>query len=126
MKLSHFITATSLMLITPFVHALEIQPYTPAALHSAQQADQPVALHFHANWCSTCRAQEAAFKQMQSEKDLDITVLVADYDQERELRKQLGVRTQSVVIVYRGTKETARAGGETNPEKLKSLLKTAL
>lgn len=125
MKFAPSITAVALMLAASLSQALEIQTYTPSALASAQQAGNPVALHFHASWCPTCRAQEASFKRLQADKDLDITVLVADYDQERELRRQLGVRSQSVVIVYRGDKETARAGGETAPDKLKALLKTA-
>jgi len=124
--LLHTIAAVSLLFAVTFVQALEIKSYTPAALSSAQQAGKPVALHFHAKWCPTCRAQEKSFKALQADKDLDMTLLVVDYDTERDLRKQLGVRIQSVVIVYRGSKETARAGGETQPDKLKALLKTAL
>lgn len=125
MTLAKTLAATALMLAASLTQALEIQSYTPVAHAHAQQAGQPTALHFHASWCPTCRAQEAAFKGMQSERNLDITVFVADYDQERDLRRQLGVRSQSVVIVYRGANETARSGGETNAEKLRALLKTA-
>lgn len=119
-------TGTALLLVSVFVHALEIHPYTAAALGQMQQAGAPVALHFHASWCPTCRAQAKSFQTLRSEKDLNITLLVADYDKERELRRQLGVRTQSVIIVYRGRKEIVRSGGETRPEKLRALLRQAL
>lgn len=126
MKMFKLFTAIFLFVLTPLTQALEIRTYTAAALSNAQQSGQSIALQFHAKWCPTCRVQETAIKRLQSEKDLDITVFVVDYDLERELRTKLGVRVQSTVIVYRGIKETARAGGETNPERLKTLFKTAL
>lgn len=117
--LAFFATALS-------AQALEIQVYSPAALSAAQQAGKPVALHFHADWCPTCRAQEKVFQNLKTDKDLDLTLLVVDYDKERELKKQLQVRAQSTVIVYKGSKETARSGGETDAAKLKAVLKSAL
>lgn len=119
-------TGMVLLLISTLTQALEIQPYTAAALSRMQQAGEPVALHFHASWCPTCRAQEKSFQSFLGDKSLNITLLVADYDNERELRRQLGVRTQSVIIVYRGRKEIVRSGGETRPEKLRALLRQAL
>lgn len=126
MRPFQIMTGTALFLVSVFVQALEIQPYTAAALGRMQKAGEPVALHFHASWCPTCRAQEKGFQSLRSDKSLNITLLVADYDKERELRRQLGVRTQSVIIVYRGSKEIVRSGGETRPEKLRVLLRQAL
>lgn len=37
--------------------ALEVKPFSTAALASAQKAGQPVAVHFHAEWCPNCRKQ---------------------------------------------------------------------
>lgn len=113
-------------LVSLAAQALEIQPYTPTALSAAQQAGKPVALHFHADWCPTCRAQEKSFQALKADKELDLTLLVVDYDKERELKKQLRVLAQSTVIVYKGSKETARSGGETDAAKLKAVLKSAL
>lgn len=118
--------AAALLLSMGAAHALDIQPYTPAALSAAQQAGRPVALHFHADWCPVCRAQAKAFQEFRSDKMLDLTLLVADYDKERELKRQLGVRTQSTLIVYRGPKETARLAGNTDPEQLRAALQSAL
>jgi thiol:disulfide interchange protein len=96
-------------------------------LQRAQTAGMPVAVHFHADWCSTCKAQEKAFAALRSDPALKgMTVLVADYDKERELKQAMNVRSQSVVVVFKGSKETARVGGETKPEKIKAALATAL
>ena len=86
-----------------------------------------MALHFHADWCPTCRAQEKSFESLKADPQLQTsTLLVVNYDKERELKKSLGVRSQSVVVVYKGGKETARLGGETDPAKLKAAVASAL
>lgn len=126
MSLIRFVAASATLFALNIAHALESAPYTPQALGAAQQAGKPVALHFHANWCTTCRAQEKVFNDLKSEAALPITILVVDYDKERELKQKLGVRTQSTVIVYRGSKETARVLAETDPARLRTALQSAL
>lgn len=116
-----------LLAVSGLARALEIQPYTANALQQAQAAGKPVAVHFHADWCPTCKAQEKAFNGLRGDPQLKgITLLVANYDNERELKKAMSVRSQSVVVVFRGSKETARIGGETKPAKIKAALVTAL
>lgn len=110
-----------------FTQALEIKPFSAAALASAQKAGQPVAVHFHAEWCPTCRKQSTVLTQLKSDKSLEaVTVLVADYDAERELRKTLEVRTQSTLVVFKGATERARVAGETDSAKLAATLRSAL
>jgi thioredoxin 1 len=84
-----------------------------------------VALHFHAPWCPTCRAQERVFQGWKGDSSVPGTLLVVDYDNERELRRTLGVRSQSTLIVYKGAKETRRLGGETDPAGLRAALDSA-
>jgi len=116
----------ALLLGTASAQALEIRPYSPDALAAARKDGGPVALHFHASWCPTCRAQEKVFNDFKPDASLTLPLLVVDYDKERALKQKLGVRTQSTVIVYRGDKETARVAGETDPAKLKAALRSAL
>lgn len=119
--------AASLFALSGLASALDIQPYTAATLQQAQAAGKPVALHFHADWCPTCKAQERAFREMKDDPQLkDMTLLVAHYDDERELKRAMNVRSQSVIVVFKGAKETARSGGETKPARLKSVLMSAL
>ena len=106
--------------------ALEIVPYTPEALAEAQQAGKPVALQFHAKWCSSCRAQDQVFESLKSDPSLPVTLFVADYDNVRELRMKLRVASQSTIIFYRGDKQTARSAFEINPERLRTALQSTL
>jgi thioredoxin 1 len=62
---------------------------------------------------------------LQSEGDIMLTVLVADYDKVRELKRAMNVRQQSTVVVFRGGEERGRLMGEAAPEKLRAALKQA-
>ena len=124
MKLLKTLTALSLALATNLALALDIQPYSAKTLADLQQAGKGVALHFHADWCPTCRAQEKVFNQWKGDNAVPGTLLVVNYDNEKELKKQLGVRSQSTLIVFKGTAEKARLGGETDAGKLRAALQS--
>lgn len=119
-------TAAALLAMATFAQALEIRPYSDAALAQARQAGQPVAVHFHAEWCPTCKQQEKTLAALKAEPGLDLTVLVADYDKEKDLRKRLKVRSQSVMVVFRGADEKARVNGDVEAAAFRKAFKAAL
>lgn len=107
------------------VQALEIMPYSAQAFMAKQQAGEPVSLHFHAAWCSICRSQEKVFNTFKGDATVPGTLLVVDHDQERELRREMGVRSQSTLIVFKGKEQKHRSGGLTQPQALKAALLSA-
>ncbi len=119
-----------LLLLSAFfgatAHAVQTEPYSAERLKSAQDAGKPVALHFHADWCSTCKVQEKVLEKLKGEKGLDVLVLIVDYDKEKDLRKNLKVLYQSTFIVYKGKSETTRILGDTDEGKIRAGLKTAI
>lgn len=106
--------------------ALTLKPYSAAAVKTAQTKGEAIALHFHADWCATCRAQQSAMRTMEANGGPAVTVFVVDYDKAKELRRKLKVRSQSTLIVYRGRKETGRLSGDTDPQKIGAALRTAV
>lgn len=118
--------AASLTLLSQSALALDLLPYDATRFAQLQQQGKPVALDFHADWCSTCKAQDKVLNQLKTEPGLDITVLRVDYDKEKDLRKTHKIRYQSTIVVFRGDKETGRILGDTDAEKIKAGLKTAL
>ncbi len=126
MRLKNLVLMTLLAVSAVAAQALDIQPYTAAALSRAQKANQPVAVHFHADWCPTCRAQSQALQALKSEAGLDITVLVANYDTEKDLKRRFNVRAQSTLVVLHGEQETERLVGDTSRVGILLALKSAL
>jgi thioredoxin 1 len=126
MKFIRLIVSSLLLGAASLVHAFEVKPYSAQALAAAEKAGQPVALHFHADWCPTCRAQDKTLLSMKDEKGLDLAILTVNYDTEKELKKRFNVRTQSTMVVLKGTKEVARLAGDTNADAIRGVLKAAL
>ena len=128
MKTGAFKTLAGLALLATSVltHALTLAPYTPQALAQAQADGAAVALHFHADWCPTCRAQDKVLHSLVAEPALKVLVLAVDYDNETALKRALKVRQQSTLVVYHGKTEVARQTGETSAEGLRALLGKAL
>lgn len=125
MKTIQLLAGLALAAAASLAFALDIQPYSPETLAAKQKAGEAVALHFHADWCPTCRAQEKVFNGWKGDATVPGTLLIVNYDKERELKRQLGVRTQSTVIAYKGSKETGRLAGETDPAPLRAVLDSA-
>jgi thiol-disulfide isomerase/thioredoxin len=126
MKLAAFLVSTMLLAGAATAQALEIKPYTAAALTAAQQANQPVALQFHADWCPTCRAQDKVLQSLKAEPGLDVTVLVVNYDTEKALKQRFRVNAQSTLVVLRGPTERARLVGDATTEGIRKSLQSAL
>ena len=120
------IVSSILVAAASLAQALDIKPYSAPALAAAQKAGQPVALHFRADWCPTCRAQDKVLESLKAEKGLDLTLLSADYDTEKALKRRFKVNTQSTLIVLKGQKEAARLVGDTTADGIRSALKAAL
>ncbi|MBK6356726.1 MAG: thioredoxin family protein [Betaproteobacteria bacterium] len=125
MKTAKLLAGLALSAAASLAFALDIQPYAAETLAAKQKAGEAVALHFHADWCPTCRAQEKVFNGWKGDAAVPGTLLVVNFDKERELKRQLGVRSQSTVIVYKGGKETGRLAGETDPAPLRAVLGSA-
>ena len=126
MKLARLIFSVLLLSAASLVHALEVKPYSAQALAAAEKAGRPVALHFHADWCPTCRAQDKALQTLKDQKGLDVTVLTANYDTEKDLKRRFNVKMQSTLVVLKGSKEAARLVGEASADSIRQALKAAL
>ncbi len=126
MHRAKLLLCAALACASAFAQALEIKPYTAATLAQAEQQGQPVALHFRADWCPTCRAQDKVLDGLKSEPGLKLAVLAVDYDTEKDLKRRFKVNSQSTLIVLHGRKETARLLGETSAAGIRAALESAL
>lgn len=107
--------------------AFEPKPFTDAALSAAQATGKPVLVEIHADWCPTCRAQTATLNKLAEDPRFkDVIVLRVDFDSQKDVVRKLKARSQSTLIVFKGTTERGRVVGDAAQASLDALLSKAL
>lgn len=101
--------------------------FSAAAFEAAQAADRPILIDIWASWCPTCRTQKPIIARIVADpRFAEMVVLEVDYDRQKDIVRQFGVRMQSTLIVFRGRDEIGRSVGDTNPASIESLLEMVL
>jgi thioredoxin 1 len=97
------------------------------AFEAAQAAGKSILVDVSAPWCPTCRAQKPIIEKLSllpAYKDLQI--FDVDFDTQKAVLHSLKVQQQSTLIVFKGSKETDRSVGSTDPNAIGDLLKKAI
>ena len=97
------------------------QPFDAAAFQEAQAAGKPILLDVTASWCPTCKRQHPTISSIEKERP-DLVVYEVDFDTAKDVLKQFGVRSQSTLIVFKGTSEVGRSTGVTDPDGIRALV----
>lgn len=119
--------ASGFCLTTTKSFSAEVQTFTTEIFQQAQAAGKPVLVDISATWCPTCRAQAPIIEGLSSlEKFRDLLILKVDFDQQADVVRQLGARSQSTLIVFRGAEEIDRSVGSTDPSQIEALLEKAM
>jgi thioredoxin 1 len=101
-------------------------PFTQAAFEAAQQAGKPILIDVTAPWCPVCRAQAPTLAALPAVPEFaGLTTFTVDFDTQKDVLRALGVQKQSTLVVFAGTKETARSTGDTDPDAIRALVATA-
>ncbi|GAB1235675.1 thioredoxin family protein [Ferrigenium sp. UT5] len=116
----------SFVLLLPLAVQAVGEPYSRQKLDALNRAGTPVLVAVHADWCSTCRAQDLVLRDLLATHKFDrVTVLRMDYDNQKAAVHALGVRYQSTLIVFKAGREVARSVAETDPVLIAELLRNA-
>src|SRR5271169_254874 len=101
-------------------------PFTASAFAAAQAEGKPILVDVTASWCPVCARQHPILSQLEQTLELrDLVVFDVDFDGQKEVLKQFGVRMQSTLIVFSGKTVAARATGITDPAEIQALLMKA-
>lgn len=83
---------------------VEKVPFTEERFKALQaQSDTLILLDVHAEWCPTCAKQGEALAAYQAEHpDVPLTILIIDFDDQKEWVKHFKAPRQSTLILYKG------------------------
>lgn len=119
------VLATAMAL--PAIAAPAALPFTAAAFEAAQKSGKSILVEIHADWCPTCKAQAPIISQLRDDPRFkDLLVFRVDFDAQKDVVRQMGARSQSTLITFKGQTETGRSVGDTRKESIQTLLSQAL
>ena len=64
--------------------------------------DKLVVVDFFATWCGSCRALYPKLISLAKENESEVFLLKVNFDEHKQMSKQLGVRVLPYFILYRG------------------------
>lgn len=119
--IKNFLIMLTLLVSVPAMANPVWTTYSAAAFSRAQASGKTIVVDVHATWCPTCRAQAPILDALRSEPQLKNSIFVkVDFDTEKAFVRQHRIPRQSTVLVFKGTRETARSIAETRPEQLRA------
>lgn len=98
-------------------------PFNEADFKAAQLAGKPIMVAVHATWCPICAKQKPILSElMASPQFKDVTIMMVDFDSQKDICRQFGVQKQSTLIAFHGGTERDRSTGVTDRAAIKALL----
>nr|WP_316656106.1 thioredoxin family protein [uncultured Gellertiella sp.] len=117
--------ALATVVMSGFALAAEFKPFITADFEAAQKAGKPVIVDVAASWCPTCKAQKPVIDALGKDPSTkDMTIFRMDFDTQKSELASLGGQMQSTLIAFRGTTETGRSVGDTDPQSIAALFAT--
>lgn len=103
------------------------QAFTQSNFDTLQNAGKPMIVHVHADWCPTCKSQDAILNPlMKSPEFKGVTFLQVNFDNQKDTLQKFNVANQSTIIVFKNGKEVGRSIGDTNKSSIDALAKKSL
>jgi thioredoxin 1 len=125
-KFAVVIVGALLLAVAP-ASAFQTKPFDAASFKAAQSAGEPLLVDVFAPWCPTCKAQQQVLDKLKDNPEFaKLTIFKVDFDNQPDVVRDFGARSQSTLIAYKGTTETGRSAGDTNPASIETLLGSTL
>ena len=114
--------ALALFAVGP-ARAAERQAFDPAAFAAAQAKGERILIDISATWCPTCKAQKPIIGSLAAApENKDPLIFDVDFDSQKPVVRAFSAQMQSTLIAFKGTTETARSVGDTDPDSLAQLV----
>jgi thioredoxin 1 len=107
--------------------AFQTKAFDAQAFKAAQGAGDPILVDVFAPWCPTCAAQQQVLDKLKDKPELaKLTVFKVDYDNQPDVVRSFGARSQSTLVAFKGNTETGRSVGDTDSDSIEALLSSTL
>ncbi|MGV8838844.1 MAG: thioredoxin family protein [Bauldia sp.] len=125
--LAMLVVAAALSIAVGPASAFERTPYTNALIAEARETRRPYVLFVHADWCTTCQAQDRILETLIDDpRFANLLILTIDFDTKRNLMMLFNVPDRSTFIAFSGAMEIGRSVWDTTPEGITAFLQLAV
>ena len=97
------------------------QPYDEALFNQAQSDNKMIVVDVYKDGCGTCAKQKPTLHEAQTTYP-NAAFFRVDFANDKDAVKRFRAIKQSTIIVYSGDEEKGRVLGETNREKLLTMI----
>ena len=130
---SKILNLPSLFLIGAFMisfatssFSAEKTPFSLAQFEQLKSQGKVVLVDVYADWCSTCKKQQKAFKAyFDKHPERDLHVLEVDFDKQKDVVTMLGAPRQSTLLLFKGNHQFWFSVAETRPQIIESKIEQA-
>lgn len=128
MRLIHKLFAIGILFFTVgSAQALEKEAYSQARFDALQAAGEVVLIDVYASWCPTCKKQQEALEGYRSANpEKKFTILVVDFDKNKDLVRHFRAPRQSTLLIYKGKEQFWFSVAETRPDVIAAELDKAI
>jgi thioredoxin 1 len=122
-----FVSLLAAVLLFGEALASQQRAFTDEAFAAAQDAGKPILIEIHADWCPTCKAQLPILDRLSAQAPYaELVRLRVDFDSQKSVVKRFRATSQSTLVLYKGRVELARSVGETDENRIRTMLNRAL
>lgn len=128
MRLIHKLFAIGILFFTVgSPQALEKEAYSQAQFEALQAAGEVVLIDVYASWCPTCKKQQEVLEAYRSANpEKKFTILVVDFDKNKDLVRHFRAPRQSTLLIYKGKEQFWFSVAETRPDVIAAELDKAI
>ena len=124
-KILQLAIATCIVALVGFgsAAAAERKVYDPTSFAAAEASGARILVDISATWCPTCKAQQPIIDSLANQQDnKDLVIFAVDFDSQKQIVRDFGAQMQSTLIAFKGSAETGRSVGDTDPDSIAALV----
>ncbi|MFU8814790.1 MAG: thioredoxin family protein, partial [Pseudomonadales bacterium] len=115
--MSRLVAAVFALSLAAASWAVEKEPFSNERFTELQSQGELILVDVFATWCPTCALQQKILANYaEAHPEVNLHVLVVDFDNDREYVRQLRAPRQSTLFLYKGSEQLWFSVAETREE----------